>query len=433
MPEFLRLSPPAEALQTLLSALQKQVLNSEIINTTNALGRVTAEEVRAPHPLPEFPRSTVDGYAVRARDTYGMSESLPGYLSLIGEVPMGTTPAFELKPGECALIHTGGMLPAGANAVVMLEYTQAIVRGAKLANSPSEIETTRATAEGENVLRIGEDVTMDQVVLEAGVRLRPAEIGGCMALGIVKLRVVIKPRIGIISSGDEVVSPEKSPRPGQIRDINSYSLAALVETAGGEPVLYGIVSDSLDLMKTTARRALDECKAVVITAGSSASARDITAEAIAALGAPGVLVHGINIRPGKPTILAVCNEKAIIGLPGNPAGALVIAGLFVVPVIERLLGLKVRHPRPSVQAKLTINVSSQAGREDWIAVKLITISHSPSNQAAEQRLEEGNWVAEPIFGKSNLIFTLASADGLVRIPMDATGVSAGDVVEVVLM
>ncbi len=429
MPEFLRLSPPTDALHTLLSALPEQEFDSEMINTTNALGRVTSEEVRAPHPLPEFPRSTVDGYAVFARDTYGTSESLPGYLTLIGEVPMGTAPTFNLKPGKCALIHTGGMLPAGADAVIMLEYTQAVHRGAQFPATTSEIEISRATAEGENVLRIGEDVAMDQVVLEAGVRLRPVEIGGCMALGIIKLRVVTKPKIGIISSGDEVVLPEKSPRPGQVRDINSYSLAALVETAGGEPVLYGIVSDELEVMKTNAKRALTECEAVVITAGSSASARDKTAEAIAALGAPGVLVHGVNVRPGKPTILAVCSGKAVIGLPGNPVSALVIAGLFLVPVIERLLGLKVRHPRPSVQAKITVNMPSQAGREDWIAVKLVTISHSPS----EQYIEDGKWAAEPIFGKSNLIFSLAAADGLVRIPPDATGVSAGDVVEVVLM
>ena len=433
MPEFLRLSPPTEALQTLLHALPIREPDTEMIDTTNALGRETAEDVRAPHPLPEFPRSTVDGYAVCARDTFGTSESLPGYLNLVGEVPMGNAPSFELKPGACALIHTGGMLPVGADAIVMLEYTQTVRRNGQLPPKTTEIEISRAVAEGENVLRIGEDVAADQVVLAAGVRIRPAEIGGCMALGIMKMRVVAKPKIGIISSGDEVVLPAQSPRLGQIRDINSYSLAALVETAGGEPVMYGIVPDSLEAMKTVAERALTECEVVVITAGSSASARDLTAEAIAELGEPGVLVHGVNVRPGKPTILAVCDGKAVIGLPGNPVSALVIAGLFVVPVIERLLGLKGSRPRPSVQARLQVNVPSQAGREDWIAVKLFLISHSLSERVEEQRKGNREWAAEPIFGKSNLIFSLAAADGLVRIPPDATGISAGEMVEVILM
>ncbi|MFA5872659.1 MAG: gephyrin-like molybdotransferase Glp [Anaerolineales bacterium] len=435
MSEFLRLLPPTEALQTLLRALPDREPAAEMIDTTNALGRVTTADVRAPHPLPEFPRSTMDGYAVRARDTFGTSESLPGYLTLVGEVPMGDAPSFALTPGACALIHTGGMLPEGADAVVMLEYTQMVGRGdlhgrPRVGTSPApthEIEISRAVAEGENVLRVGEDVAADQVVLAAGVRLRPAEIGGCMALGIIQLRVVTKPKIGILSSGDEVVPPRQSPRPGQVRDVNSYSLAALVEGAGGEPALYGIVPDDLEALKAAAARALTECEAVVVTAGSSASARDTTAEAIAALGAPGVLVHGVNVRPGKPTILAVCDDKAVIGLPGNPVSALVIAGLFVVPVIEKLLGLKVLRPRPSVLAKLTVNVPSQAGREDWVAVKLLV------NGKWGMGNGEARYLAEPVFGKSNLIFSLAAADGLVRIPPDATGLSAGERVEVVLL
>jgi len=427
MPEFLRLSPPTEALQTLLRALPDREHAAEMIDTSNGLGRATAENVRSPHPLPEFPRSTVDGYVVRARDTFGVSESLPGYLTLVGEVPMGDAPSFVLHPGACGLIHTGGMLPVGADAVVMLEYTQTVCTGGQLPISTTEIEIARAVAEGENVIHVGEDVGADQVVLVAGVRLRPAEIGGCMALGIVQLRVVTKPIIGIISSGDEVVAPGHRPRPGQVRDVNSYSLAAVVEEAGGEPALYGIVPDSLEAMKSVVAKALSECEAVVITAGSSASARDTTAEAIASLGAPGVLVHGVNVRPGKPTILAVCDGKAVIGLPGNPVSALVIAGLFVVPVIEKLLGLKVLRPRPSVLAKLTVNVPSQAGREDWIAVRLL------GNGKWEMGNGEARYLAEPLFGKSNLIISLAAADGLMCISPDATGVSAGEMVEVVLM
>jgi molybdopterin molybdotransferase len=329
---------------------------------------------------------------------------------------MGSMPIFAIQPGEAALIHTGGMLPQNTDAVVMLEQTECARVG--------EIEIRRAVATGENVILVGEDVQEGQVVIPRGILVRPAEVGGCMALGITQVRVAKKPKIGIISSGDEVISPEQEPRPGQVRDVNSYSLSALVTEAGGEPVLYGVVQDRFELMQGIAAKALSECQAVVITAGSSASARDVTAAAIATLGVPGVLVHGVNIRPGKPTILAVCNGKAVIGLPGNPVSAIVIASLFVVPVIKNLLGVKVERPAKSCQARLTVNIPSQAGREDWIAVKL-SVSTDKNNEIAD-------WLADPIFAKSNLIFSLAAADGLVRIPADVTGLQAGEAVQVFL-
>ncbi|MGA2489766.1 MAG: gephyrin-like molybdotransferase Glp [Anaerolineales bacterium] len=416
MSEFLKLIPPSEALELLMHSLPDSVLGEEFVDTLQAAGRITAQDVRAPLPLPSFPRSSMDGYAVRARDTFGASDSIPEYLTIAGEVPMGSEPAFALQSGQAALIHTGGMLPQNADAVVMLEMTE--VAGA------GEIEIRRAVAEGENIILTGEDVSEGQIVIPRGVRIRPMEVGGCMAIGITHLRVAVKPKIGIISSGDEIISPELEPRPGQVRDVNSYSLAALVAEAGGEPVLYGVVQDKLKVMKDIAAKALSECQAVVITAGSSASARDMTADAIAALGAPGVLVHGINVRPGKPTILAVCGGKAVIGLPGNPVSAMVIASLFVVPVIKKLLGVKVERPAKSCIARLTMNVPSQAGREDWIPVKLI---------ASADRSDEANGCsAEPIFAKSNLIFSLVAADGLVRIPADVTGLQAGERVQVFL-
>ena len=412
MPEFLTLLPPDDARALLLSSLAPSRLSaSESVETGTALGRVTAEDVTAPHPLPAFPRSTVDGYAVRARDTFGASESLPGYLALAGEVPMGAAPTLTVQPAQCALIHTGGMLPPGANAVIMLEYTQAA--------RPTEIEIQRAVAEGENVIRTGEDVAENQLVIPRGVRLRPAEIGGLMALGLLELRVVEKPIIGILSSGDEVVEPQQTPRPGQVRDVNSHTLAALIRQAGGAARQYGIVPDDFEALKTRAAQALLECDAVIITAGSSASIRDMTADVIASLGSPGVLVHGINTRPGKPTILGVCNGKAVIGLPGNPVSALVNGSLFVVPLIEKLLGLREGAPRASVRARLMVNLASQAGREDWQPVRLVS---GPSG-----------WQAEPVFGKSNLIFSLAAADGLIKIHPDANGLAAGEMVDVFLM
>jgi molybdopterin molybdotransferase len=457
MPEFLTLLPPDEAREKLLSHLPATAPATETIDVPASLGRVTAEDVRAPHPLPDFRRSTVDGYAVRAKDTFGASDSLPTYLVLAGEVPMGDAPGSALRPGECMTIHTGGMLPDGSDAVVMLEYTQQInredrqERGEKInpisANSAVELEVFKSVAEGENVIAVGEDVAQGQVVQPKGSLIRPAEIGGLMALGVIKLRVSKKVRVGLISSGDEVISPEQTPRPGQVRDVNSYTLAALVTRSGGEPVLYGIVGDTFEALKAAAARTLSECDAVVITAGSSASTRDMTADVIDQLGEPGVLVHGINTRPGKPTILGVCSGKAVIGLPGNPVSALVNGYLFVVPVIEKLLGVNPR-PRATIQARLTVNLPSQAGREDWWPVKLTT-EHTKSTEKKEKNnsvnsarpgaagragvLSVVNYLAEPIFGKSNLIFTLAAADGLLRIPPDATGLSAGEIVEVILI
>ncbi len=419
MPEFLTLVPPDEARGLLLSHLlhDQPIIDSELISVASALGRVLAEDITAPHPLPDFQRSTVDGYAVRAGDTHGASDSLPAYLFLSGEVPMGDSPSFEISTGQCALIHTGGMLPNGADAVVMLEYTQSVQK--------NEIEIFRAVADGENLIRVGEDVAQGQVVQAKGTLIRPAEIGGLMALGITQVRVAGKIRVGLISTGDEVIDPDQTPRPGQVRDINSYTLAALVEKSGGAAKRYGIITDQFEALRDAAEKALAECDVVIITAGSSASTRDMTADVLRSLGEPGVLVHGINTRPGKPTILGVCHGKAMIGLPGNPVSALVNGYLFVVPVIEKLLGA-LPKPKATVHARLTVNLASQAGREDWWPVKLLP---SPSRRGAGGEVLD----ADPIFGKSNLIFTLAAADGLLRIHPDATGLSAGEIVEVVLL
>ena len=228
------------------------------------------------------------------------------------------------------------------------------------------------------------------------MRLRPAEIGGLLGLGLLDVEVAVRPKVGILSSGDEVVPPQVVPAPGQVRDINSYTLSALVAEHGAEPQFYGIVPDRLQDLRVYLKKALAECDLVVITAGSSASTRDLTASVIQEIGAPGVLVHGVNVKPGKPTILAVCDGKAVIGLPGNTVSALVIAGIFVVPVIERLLGMTRDRPHSAISARLTTNLSSQAGREDWVPVRLV--------------LTADGYLADPIFYKSNLIFSLSKAD-----------------------
>jgi molybdopterin molybdotransferase len=410
MPEFLKLKSVNEARIAFYQALAEVHSQAEIVPSLTAVGRVTAVPVLAQEYLPAFTRSAMDGYAVQSADTFGATESLPVYLKIIGELPMGAEPTLMLHPGETALIHTGGMLAQGVDAVVMLEQCRVTAQG--------ELEVFKSVEQGENVIFKGEDVTPGSVVIPAGKRIRPAEVGGLFSLGITQVTVAQKPLFGILSSGDEVVPATSIPAIGQVRDINSESLAALIEAAGGRYQLYPIVADDREQLCQALRLAYRQSDAVLITAGSSASIRDITAEIIQEMGQPGVLVHGINIRPGKPTILAVCDGKPVIGMPGNPMSALVIAELFLKPLVAWMSGEQKPAPRPLLQARLMVNLASQAGKEEWLPVCIVP-------QGAE-------WLAEPIFFKSNLIFQLSDADGLLHIGPDETGKMAGDIVDVLI-
>jgi molybdopterin molybdotransferase len=409
MPEFFKVLSPDAALTRLWQALPS-VVTPEPVDTLDALGRVTAEDIVAREPLPAFPRATMDGYAVRARDTFGASQSLPAYLAVTGEVPMGRAPKFLVGPGQAALVHTGGMLPDGADAVVMLEVTQAVRH--------NEIEVLKSVAPGENALRVGDDVVLGARVLPAGHRLRPQDIGALSALGITRLTVARRPRVALLATGDEVIVPEAVPGPGQVRDVNSYSLAGQIAQAGGQALRRGIAPDNEQALRAVAGAALAEAEALVLSAGSSVSTRDMTGQVIQALGAPGILVHGVAVKPGKPTILAAAGGKPVFGLPGNPVSAMVIADLFLVPTIWRLQGLMQPPQRQSVRARLTHNLASQTGRVDYVPARLRTTGAS------------GELDAEPIFGQSNQIFTLVAADGMIVVPLDATGLSAGEMVEV---
>lgn len=417
MNEFLRLSSPSDALNSFFDQIHAISLPIDTIRTEEAMGRVVAVDVLASHPMPEFSRSAVDGYAVRARDTHGASDSQPAYLNLVGEIRMGETAKPLVREADCYLIHTGGMLPENATAVVMKEDTQAV---------DDLIEVFRAVGTGDNVIHAGEDLQEGVVAVQAGTLMGPAAIGGCMALGVMNIQVKKRPRVGIISSGDEVIHPAQRPALGKVRDVNSYSLAALVQRAGGEPVLYGIVSDDAVSLASRVTKGIRECDVVIITAGSSASARDITAKVVDSLGHPGVIVHGLNIRPGKPTILGVVDGKAVIGLPGNPISALVVAGLIVRPVIRKILGVGQPALHGVVLAQNMTNIHSQAGREDWVTARLAPLPDPQQNKFVRYQVE-------PILGKSNMIFTLVGADGLLYIPADVTGYQAGDIVEVVLL
>ncbi len=407
--ELFKVRTPPDALATLLEHVGA-ARNDEAIKTSDALDRVLAEDVTAPGDLPTFRRSTMDGFAVRAADTFGASEGLPAYLELTGEVLMGQAPEFALAPGHTARIATGGMLPAGSDAVIMVEQTQEV--------GPQTIEALRPVAPGENVVQIAEDVRSGDPILLRGHTLRPQDLGGLVALGVTQVKVAKRLRVGIVSGGDEIVDPETAPKPGQIRDINSYTLAALVRRSGHEPCLAGVYADQFDVLDAAARRAFAQCDIVILSAGSSVSARDMTAQVVDGLGKPGVLVHGVSLRPGKPTILAVCDGKPVFGLPGNPVSCMVTFDLFVAPILAHLTGA-ISTPHRTTSARLSRNIASATGREDYVQVRL--------DRGADGVLE-----AVPIFGKSNLIFTLIRADGMVKVPLDLGGLNAGVQVEVVL-
>jgi len=414
MPEFFNVLPPDQARSLLLQHLTA-VLPSETVPTETALGRVTGAPLRSPQPLPAFQRSTMDGYAVRAADTFGASGSLPAFLSVTGEVPMGQKADVVLDTGQAALVHTGGMIPETADAVVQVELTQ-IVGAVSGDESPFEIEVFKAVASGENVLQVGEDVGVGAEVLPQGHLLRPQDLGGLLALGITTIVVARRPRVAILATGDEVVAPEKEVGPGQIRDINSYTVAGQVSQAGGISLLGGIIPDQLEPLHSAARDALAEADMLVMSAGSSVSVRDLTVQVIERLGKPGVLFHGVATRPGKPTIVGVVDGKPVLGLPGNPVSAMVQFDMFGTPAIYRLQGLESFPKRGLVWAKLNQNIASQSGREDYVPA----------------RLEEttGGLIAMPVFGKSNLIYTLVNADGMIKVPLNKGGLLAGDEVEV---
>lgn len=410
MPEFFEVKPPDEA----WAWWWKHVVHrteSEPVSAYEALGRVTAKAVHSPEALPAFRRAAVDGYAVRAADTFGASDTLPAYLEVVGEVPMGQQARQSLVTGQALLIHTGGMVPPDADAVVMVEHTQRF--------DERTIEVLRPVAPGENVIQVGEDVEQGAVVLPAGHTIRPQDIGALLALGIVQdVPVRRRPLVNIFSTGDEVVPPTTAPlRPGQVRDINGGTIQALCHRAGAQTSLHGIIRDDAEALYAALSAALPAADMLVVTAGSSVSTRDMTADTFNRLGSPGVLVHGVAARPGKPTILAAVEGKPVIGLPGNPVSAMVMFMLFGVPAIAGLMGAAAPRAR-RMAGRVTANVPSAAGREDYVPVRLVE--------------RGGELWAEPIFGKSNLIFTLVAADGLLRVPMNATGLREGAWAEIIL-
>jgi molybdopterin molybdotransferase len=404
--EFFATRTVAEALAGFRPA-RRTVL--EDVALDGALHRVPATDVAAVAALPGFARSTVDGYAVRAADTYGASEGLPSYLDLVGAVRMGTAPTVAVRPGGCVAMPTGGVLPEGADAVVMVEHTAETM--------PGTIEVTRPVAPLEGLVRADEDVAAGAPLVPGGRPLRAPDLGLLAAAGVTTVRVHARPRVVIVSTGDEVVPPSTAQLcPGQVRDATASALAGLVRDAGGEPVLAGIVPDDAGALEATLRDALRDADLVVVSAGSSVGARDETAGAVAALG--DIWCHGLALKPGKPTLLAECGSDSgnvpLIGLPGNPLSALVVFRLVGVPLVWRLAGCPVPPPEPSTCARLARDLPSAAGRLDVVQVTV----------------RDGT--ATPIFGPSALLSVLTRADGCLVVPEPATGLAAGSEVQVTL-
>jgi molybdopterin molybdotransferase len=377
----------------------------EAVALESALGRVPATPVTAPAPLPGFARSTVDGYAVRAADTYGASEGLPSYLDVRGAVRMGRAPEVEVDAGGAVEIPTGGALPPGADAVVMVEHTNAAIAGT--------IEVVRPVAPGEGMVGAEEDVAAGAPLVAVGRPLRAADLALLAAAGVTELAASARPRVAIISTGDEVVDPATaSLEPGQVRDAIAIALAALVREAGGEPAPRGIVADDPNALARALEAALATSDAVVVSAGSSVGARDETAAVVAGLGE--IFCHGLAIRPGKPTLLADCDGVPLIGLPGNPRSALVVFRLVGIPVVRLVGGCTQPPPEPTVQARLARDLPSATGRLDVVQVTVM------------------DGVATPLRGPSALLSLLNAADGYVVVPEEATGLDAGTTVDVTL-
>lgn len=402
---------PEDALKLILGNVKFRSLPVEIVSLEDAYNRVTYEEILSPEDLPGFNRSTVDGFAVRAVDTFGAKEGMPAYLNVKGEIPMGAIPEFSISQGECASIATGGMLPEGADAVVMIEHVNFI--------SKDLIEVLRAVSPWENVIFRDEDVKKGEIVLGAGKRLKSQDIGALAGLGITEVSVVKKPTVSIILTGDEIIPHSEKVSPGQVRDVNSFTLAGLSLKAGANPLKMGIVRDSYDEIKATVEKAFRMSDIILITGGTSAGVKDMSARVIDELGSPGVIFHGVSIKPGKPIIGGVCDGKPVFGLPGHPVAVYICFELFVKPVIEHMLGLDERKVKRIVKAKISRNLHSQAGREDFIRVSL------------EER--EGQLWATPLLSKSGLIMSLVRADGILHIPAELLGFQEGDEVLVELI
>ncbi len=410
MKAFFQVVTPAEARRTLC---QVEPVGVERINSVAARGRVLARDLFSSVDLPHFNRAAMDGFAVQAKDTFGASATLPAYLKLVGTVEMGKEAAHRVARGETVRISTGGMLPADCDAVVMVEYTEELGNGT--------IEIQRGVSPWQNVIQIGDDIKSGELVFSRGRRLRAHDLGALTGVGIETIEVFKKPRVALISTGDEIVDAASDPGPGQVRNINQHSLAGLIEEWGAELRDLGVVRDDRAALERSISDGLAWADLLLLSGGSSVGARDITLDAILAMPQAEIIFHGISVSPGKPTIFARAAGKPILGLPGYPVSALVIFDLFAVPLLRTLSGeplLAADGFQKTARAILKTNIASQTGREDYVRVSFERAG--------------GKIYATPLPSKSGAIFTLVKADGMIRIDLNQEGIEAGEEVEVML-
>lgn len=382
-------------------------LKSEVVTLLNATGRILTNDIIAKDNVPDFRRSTVDGYAVNSRDVFGASESIQSVLDLKGEILMGEKADGEIQiSGQCYYVPTGGAIPNGADSVIMIEYTEKL--------SDDVILTSKATSPGENLVEIGEDIKKGEKVITKGAKLRAYEVGVLASLGYYEVEVYKKPTIGIISTGDEVVHPAESIKPGQIRDINTYLLNSLIEESGCTPVNYGVIKDEYELLKRTVEKAVAECDVVLMSGGSSVGKKDNTVNVIKDLKDGELMVHGISIKPGKPTIIGRSGDKIIFGLPGHPLACAVIFKVMVKHYIEKIT--KYKETVYPMECKFKLNYHKSKGREEFLPVTI------------EEK--KGELFASPVFGKSGLITGFSKAWGYIRIERNEEGIKEDQKVKV---
>jgi molybdopterin molybdotransferase len=383
--------------------------STEEVPLKESLGRIVAKDLYAGLSLPHFRKSTVDGIAVRSVDTYGANEGMPALVEQTGEIFMGKPSHEIIQKGQGMLIPTGGMLPEGSDAVVMKEYLEDFGSGL--------FGVMKAAASGENIIDVGEDFQEGEKILEKYSKIRAQEMGLLASQGIISVPVFPRVRVGILSTGDEIVSPSVFPALAQTRDINGYTLLGQALALGTQAQYYGIVADDEDELRKILQRMLSENDIILLSGGSSVGARDLSAQLIEELGEPGLLFHGLALRPGKPTIGGVVGGKLIFGLPGHPASAMVVFDNIVRPWLDASLFTKKDYPYP--EGILTQNLYSGSGREEFVRVHI--------------KKEEDDWLVEPIHGKSGLIRTMTLADGLVHIELDTEGIEAGKKVKIRLL
>ncbi len=386
-------------------------LESETVPIFRSLDRISASPIRAESSLPPFSRSTVDGYAVRSQDTFGASESFPALLTLKGKIDMGTFPDVPIKTGEAMTIPTGGALPEGADAVVMVEHTES--------PDPTLVEIYHPVSPLENVIQAGEDIKEGNLAIRQGQRIRPQEMGLLGALGIPYVRVTKRPVVGIISTGNEIVNPEETPLPGQIRDINRFTIGGLVQKYGGETRFIGLIPDEERALKQACKEGIATCDLLLLSGGSSVGVRDLTLTVLNTLPRFTLLAHGVSISPGKPTIIAMVEGKMIFGLPGHPVSAWIIAHLLVTRAITALLGTDLNDTLRWERAKVLENIPSAQGREDFVRARVEKTGQGKN--------------AIPIFSKSGLISSLVEANALIRIPLNSEGVYKNDEVDILML